>query len=61
MDNNVCKKCKKPLPQGYKHKKCESCINAQVEMVKKGLVTAGSVVASVAIAVVTKGKINLKK
>ena len=54
MENKVCKKCQKPLPEGYKHKKCESCRNAQVQGV------AGAV-ASFAVVIVTKGKVNPKK
>lgn len=64
MENKICKKCQKPLPDGYKHRKCESCRNEQVQSVKNGLkATMGvaSVVASFAIVVETKGKINPKK
>lgn len=64
MENKVCKKCQKPLPEGYKHKKCESCRNAQVQGVKNGLKTAVGVagaVASFAVVFVTKGKVNPKK
>ena len=61
---NVCKKCQKPLPEGYKHKKCESRRNAQVQCVKNGLKVAAGVagaVASFAVVIVTKGKVNPKK
>ena len=61
---NVCKKCQKPLPEGYKHKKCESRRNAQVQCVKNGLKAAAGVagaVASFAVVIVTKGKVNPKK
>lgn len=64
MENKVCKKCQKPLPEGYKHKKCESCRNAQVQGVKNGLKAAAGVagaVAGFAVVVVTKGKVNSKK
>ena len=64
MENKVCKKCHKPLPEGYKHKKCEACRNAQVQGVKNGLkATAGAVgtIASIAVVIVTKGKVNPKK
>ena len=64
MENKVCKKCQKPLPEGYKHKKCESCRNTQVQGVKNGLKAAAGVagaIASFAVVVVTKGKINPKK
>lgn len=64
MENKVCKKCKKPLPEGYKHKKCEACRNGQVQGVKNGLKAAVGVagtVASFAVVIATKGKINPKK
>lgn len=64
MENKVCKKCQKPLPEGYKHKKCESCRNAQVQGVKNGLKAAAGVagaVTSFAVVIVTKGKVNPKK
>ena len=64
MENKVCKKCQKQLPKEYKYKKCESCRNAQVQGLKNGLKVAVSVagtVASFAVVVVTKGKVNPKK
>lgn len=66
LATNVTKKLdhNKPLPEGYKHKKCESCRNAQVQGVKNGLKAAVGVVgavASFAIVIVTKGKVNPKK
>lgn len=64
MENRVCKKCNKPLPEGYKYKKCESCRNKQVQGVKNGLKEAAGVagtVASLAVVIVTKGKVNPKK
>lgn len=62
----VCKnnKCQKVLPAGYKHKYCEACRNKHAETannVLKGLGTGAVTVASVAIVVVTGGKINPKK
>ena len=62
MDNKICKKCKKPLPNGYKHKKCESCRNKSIEEIKNVGKVGLSVVAFVGmtvVAVVTKGKIDL--
>ena len=61
MENKVCKKCQKPLPDGYKHKKCESCRNKQVQSVKNGFKAAAGVAASFAVVIMTKGKINPKK
>lgn len=64
METKVCKKCQKPLPEGYKHKKYESCRNVQVQGVKNGLkavVGVAGAVASFAVVVVIKGKVNPKK
>ena len=66
MEQKVCKnkKCQKPLPVGYKHKYCESCRNEQVNQVKKvgeAALSLAVMVGGTAIAVVTKGKVNLKK
>lgn len=66
MENKVCKnkKCKKPLPEEYKHKYCEACINLQAQKVKNGIkavVGVAGTVACFAITVVTAGKINPKK
>lgn len=62
MENKVCKKCQKPLPEGYKHKKCESCRNAQVQDVKNGLKAVARVVGVVAVVwSLQKGKVNPKK
>lgn len=64
MENKVCKKCQKPLPEGYNHKKCEFCRNAQVQGVKNALKAAAGVagaVASVVVVVATKGKYNHKR
>ena len=37
METKYCKnkKCKRPLPEGYKHKYCENCRGKQAEDVKK--------------------------
>lgn len=34
MKSKLCKKCKKPLPEGYKYDKCESCRNKEVQKLK---------------------------
>ena len=65
METKYCKnkKCKRTLPEGYKHKYCENCRGKQAEDVKKrgvGLLGVLGVVGSVAIAVITKGKFNPK-
>ncbi|WP_391117491.1 hypothetical protein [Psychrobacillus sp. L3] len=63
MENRQCKKkkCKRSLPDGYKHKYCENCRNDQVKQVKNARNAVLAVVGSTVIAIVTKGKINLKK
>lgn len=58
----VCKnkKCQKVLPAGYKYKYCEACRNKRAETTKtvlKGLKDGAATVASVAVLVVTVGKI----
>ena len=62
--NKICKKCQKPLLEGYKYKYCEACRNEQVQTVKKSMKAAVGVVgtmACLAVTIVTAGKINLKK
>ncbi|MEE0082434.1 MAG: hypothetical protein UEW45_10525 [Catenibacterium mitsuokai] len=54
------KDCKKALPVGYKHKYCEACRNKHAENTKKTLKAVGGTVASVALVVLTAGKINPK-
>lgn len=61
MENKVCKKCQKPLPEGYKHKQCESCRNAQVQGVKKGLGVAAAGVGAVAVAIAALPRWLLQK
>ena len=53
------KKCQRPLPEGYQHKYCESCRNQHVKLLKDAGKAVGAV-AVLAIAVLTKGKINPK-
>lgn len=62
----VCKNknCQKILPIGYKHRYCEACRNQHVQKMKKGLKVirnGAATVLSVAVVVVTSGKINSKK
>ncbi len=61
----VCKnkKCQKVLPAGYKHKYCEACRNHHAQTAKnimKGVAAGVGTAASVAVLVITRGKINLK-
>ena len=72
-DVRVCKnkKCQKVLPAGYKHRYCEACRNkhaltaknspARSKNVLRGIGAGAATVASVAVVVVTGGKINPKK
>lgn len=64
MKNKTCKKCQRPLPDGYKYNKCDSCRIKQAQRIKDGLkatVGVAGTIASFALVVVTKGKINPKK
>lgn len=62
----VCKnkKCQKVLPAGYKHRYCEACRNQHAQTAKnvlKGIGVGVGAVASVALLIVTGGKINPKQ
>ena len=62
----VCKnkKCRKVLPKDYKHMYCEACRNKHAQTAKtvfKGIGTGAATVASIAVVIVTGGKINIKK
>ena len=60
----VCKKCQKVLPEGYKHRCCEACRNMQAQTAKnimKGVGAGAATVASVAVVIISGGKINPKK
>ena len=64
MENKVCKKCQRPLPEGYKHKKCESCRNLSIQNIKNGgkaVLSIVAVVGTTALAIATKGKIDISK
>lgn len=54
------KDCRKVLPVGYKHKYCEACRNKHAENTKKTLKAVVGTVASVAVVVLTAGKIYPK-
>lgn len=58
-----CKKCKRSLPEGTKHKTCENCRGKKAQGIKdagKTFLAVGGTVLSLALVVVTKGKINPK-
>lgn len=59
MEQKKCKnkKCKRILPEGYKHQYCEHCRNEYARAAKGVCKVALGAVALV----ITKGKINLKK
>ena len=64
MEQKVCKKCKRNLPDKYSHKYCEHCRNERVKGVKevgKALMSLAVVAGGTAVAAITGGKINLKK
>lgn len=63
MEQKQCKnkKCRRVLPDGYKHKYCENCRNEQAKKIRNGVKGALGVVLSVGLVVVTKGKISSKK
>lgn len=62
MDGSKCKnkKCLRPLPEGYKHKYCESCRNQHVKHFKDAGKTVLGFVGLAVLGVLTKGKINPK-
>ena len=52
------------LPEGYKHRYCEACRNKHAQTAKnvlKGIGAGATTVASVAVVIVTSGKINPKE
>lgn len=62
----VCKnkKCRKVLPEGYKHRYCEACRNKHAQTAKntlKGIGAGATALASVAVVIVSRGKINSKR
>lgn len=62
--SNVCKKCGRQLPDEYKHKICENCMNQRVQSIKNGAKAAAGVAGSVAcvgVALITKGQADLRK
>lgn len=52
MNQKICKKCKKPLPEDYRYHLCEYCRNQKIEKIKKGSAIVGSAVGAVAIGVI---------
>lgn len=65
-DLKICKNknCRKTLPEGYKYRYCEACRNQHAQTAKnilKGIGVGATTVASVAVVVITGGKINPKK
>lgn len=61
---NVCKKCNKPLPEGYKYDECEHCRGEKAGLAKKILKRVGAgagAVLSVGLLIIIKGKFGGKK
>lgn len=59
-----CKKCKRSLPEASKPKLCENCRGKRAQSIKdagKTALAVGGTVLSLALVVVTRGKINLKE
>lgn len=66
VEQKICKnkKCQRPLPEGYKHKYCESCRNSRAKHFKdgcKGALGVAVMIGGTAITIATKGKINPNK
>lgn len=64
METKCCKKCNRPLPEGYKSSKCESCQNKSADnfkQVMKGTLGVLGAIGGVFVFVATKGKIGTKK
>lgn len=51
------KKCNKQLPEGYKHRYCESCRNKQAQKIKD-IGKAGAATLSLAVAVISGSKLK---
>ena len=49
-----CKKCKRPLTKGTKHKTCENCRGKKAQE----FVAVGGTLLSLAVVVISRGKIN---
>ncbi len=66
MENRECKnkKCRRVLPEGYKHKYCENCRNEKVKRVRdtgKAALSVGVMIGGPIIVAVIKGKNKLDK
>ncbi len=64
MEQKKCKKCQRTLPESYKHKYCQNCLNEKAKHFKdasKGILGALVMVGGTVVAIATKGKINLTK
>lgn len=62
-ETRICKKCHRPLPEGYKYKKCESCRTHAAQTAKdiaKGVGAVAGTACLAVITIVTKGKFNPK-
>lgn len=64
MSQKLCKKCQRPLPEGYKYNYCERCRGLRADGAKdvgKKALGCVALAGSFAIAIITKGKINPTK
>ncbi len=58
------KDCNKELPADYKYKYCEACRNQHIDILKKvgkGIGGVALTVATGAVVILTRGKIDLRK
>lgn len=64
MESKRCKKCGRPLPDNYGHKKCENCRNFEIKAWKdkgKSAFGIGLIVGDSIISLASKGKISILK
>lgn len=61
MEAKKCKKCGRPLPDNYGHKKCENCRNQEVKALKVVLGGVGILIGGTMISIATRGKITPQK
>lgn len=59
MKQRKCRKCKRDLPEGYKHAECERCRNNGLTKIIDVGKVFGGLALGYALSVVTKGKIKL--
>jgi hypothetical protein len=61
MENKMCKKCGRQLPDKYEYKKCENCRNQDAKKLKdigKTVLGVGILIGGTVISIASKGKIT---